>query len=149
MIPFQVQIPDEEKDPKLLEKLLQELPGILNWATRGCLDWLKNGLRAPLAVLDATADYKEEEDELGGFIAETCTPGGQVGRSELYNKYKDWAEAAGIRMPMKEKAFAKRIRVRPGISESKSNGKRYWDGISLAPMKQPAESFRNGVAQGT
>jgi putative DNA primase/helicase len=129
-----VQIPDEEKDLKLLEKLLQELPGILNWAIKGCLEWQKTGLGTPRAVLDATAEYQEEEDELGEFIAERCTLGkGQAERSELYSEYKDWAEAGGIKMPMKDKAFAKRMRVRPGISESKSNGKRYWDGIALPP----------------
>lgn len=133
LIPFEVQIPNEEKDPKLLEKLLQELPGILNWAIKGCLEWQNSGLGTPLAVRDATAEYQEEEDELGEFIAERCSPGGGVERSELYSEYKNWAEAGGIKMPMKHKAFAKRIRVRPGISESKSTGKRYWDGIALRP----------------
>src|SRR6266550_3030169 len=111
-------------DLKLLEKLLLELPGILNWAIKGCLEWKKNGLAAPPIVVEATADYREEEDELGPFIAERCVPGGQAERSELFSEYKNWADARGIKMPMKDKAFAKRIRVRPGISESKSNGKR-------------------------
>jgi putative DNA primase/helicase len=133
LIPFKVQIPEKQRDPKLLEKLLQELPGILSWAIKGCLEWQKNGLGTPLAVLDATADYREEEDELGDFIAERCIPGGQAERSELHTEYKNWAEACGIKMPMRHKDFAKRIRVRPGISESKSNGKRYWDGIALRP----------------
>jgi len=53
LIPFEVQIPDEEKDPQLLEKFLQELPGILNWAIKGCLDWKKNGLGTPSVVTEA------------------------------------------------------------------------------------------------
>jgi len=38
LIPFTVTIPPEERDKQLLEKLQRELPGILAWAVRGCLD---------------------------------------------------------------------------------------------------------------
>jgi putative DNA primase/helicase len=132
LIPFEVQIPDEEKDPELLEKLLQELPGILNWAIKGCLEWHKSGLGIPNAVIDATIEYREEEDEIGEFIAEMCISGGQVERSALHTAYRTWAESRGIKLPMRPKALAKRLRVRPGISEGKSNGHRYWNGIALS-----------------
>jgi putative DNA primase/helicase len=133
LIPFEVQIPDEEKDPKLLEKLLEELPGILDWAIEGCLEWQKNGLGTPQTVIDATAEYREKEDEIGEFLAQTCYQGGKVERTALYSQYLDWAKNCGIKMPMRQKAFAKRIRVRAGITESKSNGDRYWLGISIPP----------------
>jgi putative DNA primase/helicase len=146
LIPFEVQIPDEEKDPQLLEKLLQELPGILNWAIEGCLEWQKTGLGTPRIVIDATAEYREEEDEIGEFIAECCVREGKVERSKLYEVYRYWAESAGIRMPLRQKGFAKRIRVRQGISEPpKSNGKRYWAGISLPPSNGVTTSFRNSA----
>jgi putative DNA primase/helicase len=143
LIPFQVQIPDAEKDPKLLDKLLRESSGILNWAIKGCLEWQKSGLGTPPTVAEATAEYREEEDEIGEFIAERCVPGGKVERGELYEQYRFWAESAGIKVPLRHKAFAKRIRVREGISEPpKSNGKRYWAGISLPPRNPVTTSFR-------
>lgn len=37
LIPFDVTIPEEERDPRLVEKLREEYPGILNWAVQGCL----------------------------------------------------------------------------------------------------------------
>jgi putative DNA primase/helicase len=37
LIPFEVTIPDKEKDPDFPDKLREELPGILNWAIEGCL----------------------------------------------------------------------------------------------------------------
>lgn len=37
LIPFTETIPDTEQDKDLLTKLRAELPGILNWATEGCL----------------------------------------------------------------------------------------------------------------
>jgi putative DNA primase/helicase len=132
LVPFEVQIPDEEKDPELLKELVQELSGILNWAIKGCLQWQKNGLGTPCAVIDATEEYREEEDEIGEFIAEMCVSGGQVERSALHTAYRSWAEYRGIKLPMRPKALAKRLRVRPGISEVKSNGHRYWNGITLS-----------------
>jgi putative DNA primase/helicase len=145
LIPFEVKKPDEAKDPKLPEKLLKELPGILNWAIRGCLEWQKRGLGTPATVIEATTEYREEEDEIGEFIGEKCTCAGQVERSDLHDAYREWAEGRGVRMPMTTKAFAKRLRVRPGISELKSNGRRYWNGISLLAVPHRI-SFRMEVS---
>jgi putative DNA primase/helicase len=94
-------------------------------------------------VAKATAEYREEEDEIGEFIAEECQLEGQIERSELHEAYQAWAEGRGVRMPMTPKAFAKRMRVRPGISELKSNGRRYWNGISR-PAILHKTTFRNG-----
>ena len=53
LIPFQVQIPEAERDPNLLNKLLKELPGILNWALAGFQEWRKEGLKPPRRVVEA------------------------------------------------------------------------------------------------
>jgi P4 family phage/plasmid primase-like protien len=145
LLPFEVQIPEQERDSELLKKLLQEMPGILNWAIKGCLEWQKDGLGTPKIVTDATTDYREEEDVIGEFIEERCVLTRDVERGELYAAYKVWAEcSAGIRWPLGPKAFAKRLR-RPGISERKS-GERYWVGISLASKDdKPTISFRKAA----
>jgi P4 family phage/plasmid primase-like protien len=44
LVPFEVRIPDAEQDRELPAKLREELPGIMAWAVRGCLDWQRNGL---------------------------------------------------------------------------------------------------------
>jgi putative DNA primase/helicase len=138
LIPFQVQIPDAEKDPKLLDKLLRESSGILNWAIKGCLEWQKSGLGTPSTVVEATAEYREEEDEIGGFLSQCCYQGGKVERGALYAQYLNWANTCGIRYHLKAKAFAKQIRSRNGIKELKSNGQRYWGGISIPPCTDTA-----------
>ena len=43
LIPFTETIPEAERDPRLPDKLLAELPGILNWALQGCRDWRAEG----------------------------------------------------------------------------------------------------------
>lgn len=149
LIPFEVQIPDHEKDPHLLEKLLQELPGTLNWAIKGCLEWQKNKLVIPQTVIDATAEYREEEDEIGEFLAQCCYLAGKVERTALHNKYLGWADYCGLRVPMRPKTFVKQMRGRPGISERKSNGKWYWVGISIPPCLATPSYSAAAAAQGT
>lgn len=85
------------KDPTLLDKLLAELPGILAWAVRGCLDWQRIGLVRPKAVLDATESYREEMDILGTFLADRCVvqPGVRAKAGDLYAAYQEWCQATG------------------------------------------------------
>ena len=54
------------------DKLLNELPGILNWCLQGCLDWQKNGMQVPDAVLSATRQYREDEDVVQLFLDDCC-----------------------------------------------------------------------------
>ena len=61
MIPFLQQFTGDRDDKELLAKLL-ELPGILAWAVRGCLEWQKVGLGLPTSVSEATREYREECD---------------------------------------------------------------------------------------
>ena len=72
LIPFDVTIPEEERDNRLLSKLRDELPGILAWAVRGCLDWQEHGLGEPSKVKSATQDYRSEMDALAQFRADCC-----------------------------------------------------------------------------
>src|SRR5207249_5697398 len=135
LIPFGVQIPDEEKDANLPNKLALERAGILNWAMQGYLEWRRIGLGTPKVVLDATAEYREEEDELGEFISEVCLLEGCIERKLLYQAFQHWAERRGIKFPMTQKAFAKRLRAR-GIDDGGKSGERRWKGITLRPFME-------------
>ncbi|SFD82027.1 phage/plasmid primase, P4 family, partial [Tritonibacter multivorans] len=46
-IPFNRTFKAEEQDRDLGRKLMAELPGILNWAVKGCMEWQKQGLNPP------------------------------------------------------------------------------------------------------
>jgi putative DNA primase/helicase len=48
----------KKADKNLLLKLRKELPGILNWAIQGCLEWQKRGLAPAKAVIQATEKYR-------------------------------------------------------------------------------------------
>jgi putative DNA primase/helicase len=98
LIPFQVTIPPNKRDPKLAEALRAEWGGILlRWAVDGCLAWQRDkGLRQPEAVEKATTDYFESEDTLGNWIRDRCVEGGQEKRPDLYSSYCEWADVSGL-----------------------------------------------------
>ena len=130
LIPFIVRITDEEKDLNLADKLAKELPGILNWALKGCLRWQQEGLETPSCVSKATEGYRAEEDIIGDFLAE-CTVekfGEHILISSLYECYQNWAQKGGIKYPLSKRVLNKKFDDR-GMERHLSNGGRYWKGI--------------------
>jgi putative DNA primase/helicase len=137
LIPFTVTIPEDDQDKALGDKLLAELPGVLAWAVRGCLDWQAGGLREPAAVSAATAAYRAESDLLGAFLAECCEeddPKAEVQAGPLYKAYVDWAEKNGEK-PVTGTMFGRRMTER-GIDKYKDRKHRVnYIGIRLAPAQ--------------
>ncbi|MDP8952211.1 MAG: phage/plasmid primase, P4 family, partial [Actinomycetota bacterium] len=110
LVPFDVRIPDEEIDRELPEKLKAELPGILAWAVRGCLDWQENGLGEPEEVREATEAYRSEMDALASFIEDCCVVhlDATATSQALYDAYKAWCEENGERSESK-RSFGVRL----------------------------------------
>jgi putative DNA primase/helicase len=97
LIPFTVTIPPKERDKTLPERLLAERDGILAWAVQGCLEWQRNGLEPPTAVMAATEEYFAAEDALGRWLEECCLvgPNHTETSADLFAGWKAWAEANG------------------------------------------------------
>lgn len=73
LCPFDVQIPEAERDEKLGDRLFaEERPGILNWMIDGLIDYLEGGLQEPDQVVQATEDYRRDSDPIGDFLATAC-----------------------------------------------------------------------------
>jgi len=70
LVPWQVTIPENERDEHLAAKLQAEATGILRWIVDGARRFHTEGLIPPLAVSAATAEYRADEDIIGRFIAE-------------------------------------------------------------------------------
>jgi putative DNA primase/helicase len=73
MMPF-VNKPTQP-DHMLEEKLKAEAGRILSWSLQGCLDWQREGLGRPSSVVEATAEYFENQDLFGQWIQECCDTG--------------------------------------------------------------------------
>lgn len=131
LIPFDQSIPEAERDRRLGSRLALELPGILNWAIAGCLEWQKEGLRPPPAILDASNEYRGEMDMLMHWIEDRCRVGAAraVSSKGLYGDYKQWCERGGIR-PMTQPAWGRKMTDRGFQRVHKRNGTVY-TGIDL------------------
>jgi putative DNA primase/helicase len=97
LIPFEVVIPEAQRDKDLADKLRKEWPGILAWMIQGCLAWQREGLAAPASVTAATDRYLEAEDALGAWIEDCCerNPNSHTSTHELYESWKVWAIRSG------------------------------------------------------
>jgi len=79
LVPFDVQIPEAERDPELVDKLFAERAGILNWLIEGLMEVLEGGLAPPAAVTEATREYRDESDPIGMFLTACCVITGDPG----------------------------------------------------------------------
>jgi putative DNA primase/helicase len=97
LIPFTVTIPTAERDEKLSEKLKVELPGILAWMIRGCLDWQQRGLNPPAVITEATEAYLQAEDSMAAWIDEAGVrdPSAWERSTDLFTSWSAWATKAG------------------------------------------------------
>ncbi|PZP63893.1 MAG: hypothetical protein DI596_02515 [Azospira oryzae] len=141
LIPFTVTILPERRDPRLTEKLLAERDGIMAWAVEGCLAWQREGLKPPASVVSATEEYFEAEDALGRWIEERCVlePNAKSLTAELFNDWKQWAEAAG-EFVGSQKRFADSLLAR-GLEKWRNGmGLRGFQGIALKYPPTPART---------
>jgi putative DNA primase/helicase len=95
LVPFLVQIPPEERDTELADKLVPEHPAILRWMLDGCMEWQRIGLAPPAIVTDATAAYFDDQDVMQHWLDECTSDAGPFAFSltkELYGSWKQWSD---------------------------------------------------------
>jgi len=134
LIPFTVQIPKVEQDRRLGAKLRFELPGILTWAVEGCAAWQKDGLAVPAQVTEATEEYRRDMDVIGRFMEDHCVvgPANRAPAGDLYNRYETWCSHEGIRIPMTQNRFGRKLTERGFKRERVGRDKVHtWVGIGL------------------
>jgi putative DNA primase/helicase len=129
LIPFEASFPpgSPQRDERLLEKLIEEAPGIAQRIVTGWLEYRNGvGLPTPDVVSVATDRYREEEDRLGPFLAECCDRGPELRCTSgvLYEAYRQWAERDGIRKPMTQTALGRELGERGFASEREKTGER-------------------------
>lgn len=138
LIPFTVTIPEEERDDDFPATLLDELPGILNWALAGYMDWNANRLVTPTSVRAATRDYRAESDLIGQFIDEECAVGDinhNVRAGEIYDAYTTWARELGIDS-VSQQAFGRRL-TEKGFEQHRTRAKgRIWLKIEVSSQNR-------------
>jgi putative DNA primase/helicase len=131
LIPFNVTIPEAERDLQLADKLRVEWPGILNWAIKGCIAWYRDGLNPPAAVREATTAYLANEDHVARWIEECCAIGKRESSKTpvLYQSYCKWCEANNEK-PLSSKDFSAELDRKGYVIEHTMYGN-VRDGIRL------------------
>jgi putative DNA primase/helicase len=136
LIPFEVTIPEGERDVDLSKKLEQEIKGILAWAVKGCLEWQKHGLNPPEKVMAATREYREEMDRLDEWIVGRCETGPESDffdpHLDLYDNYTNWCKVHNDKV-LSKKQFTKVMEDRGFTKKKKTTnpkkGITHWFGI--------------------
>jgi len=149
LLPFTVTIPEDKRDPGILDKLEAEGSGILNWCLEGLRRYQANGCRLapPAKVLAATARFRSESDMVGRFLAQEMKvePIGTIERTVLYKIYLKWCEDEGER-PVSNRAVIKYLRER-GFGERKLGGAVCWTGIRIKSATEAEEDATEGSLQ--
>ncbi|MEO1110490.1 MAG: phage/plasmid primase, P4 family [Pseudomonadota bacterium] len=137
LVPWDVQIPKEDVDKKLPDKLWNERAGVLQWLIEGALEYLQYGLMIPDEVRAATDTYREESDPIGAFLAAYCDvtgdPDDEVDPKTLYTSYKKFCDqqnhniwtAATFNRQMPHKA--KKL----GFQKAKTRGMTVYRGLKM------------------
>ena len=76
-----------------------EWPAILRWMINGCLDWRREGLNPPKKVVDASAEYPANQNNVAAWLADGCVEDAGVTTTlkDLFASWASWCEASGER----------------------------------------------------
>lgn len=107
--------PPASRDSRLLEKLVSELPGILNWALCGLQRLRERGV---FTVVASTEDeYREiarDQSDIAAFIEDRCTlgPDEMVTTAEFADAYRQWREENALPFPPSNNKIGRELRAR-------------------------------------
>ena len=137
IIKFNHAVPQDKKDPELLEKFKGEADGILLFAIEGLKRLLHNNFifSETQANKDALQQYREESNSCIGFVNECCEVENEavIGCTMLYEAYKIFCEDNGMK-PYGKQTFNKELESNfDSLERSRdtTGNKRIWKGIKL------------------
>lgn len=133
ILKFERTFAPHEQDPLLKEKLLTELPGILNLALSAYARALRSGFTAPASSEDAKRDWRLEADQVAMFVDDACErdPHFSTPTGEVFNAYKAWASNNGISKTVSLRAMRDRL-TNLGFDARRSNKSRFVVGLRLS-----------------
>jgi P4 family phage/plasmid primase-like protien len=142
LVPWEVTIPEDERDDHLATKLEAEAEGILRWVVDGARQFITSGLTPPDAVRAATDRYRADEDVIGRFIHDVLRIGdGWAYSSDIKDELDAWCAEQDIDPPRMNEITEqlRNLGCRDG-GRRKIGGKRstIWHGARIAEIKADA-----------
>jgi putative DNA primase/helicase len=143
LVPFDVCFLGRE-DRTLGDRLAAELPGILNWALQGCLEWQHDGLGTCASVATATVGYRTDSDAVIQFLCARVrvAPGVEIAGAALFSAFDAWANEQqrfhghGVNA----KSFGRRLGLL-GVGTRRSKAGVVYLGLTLAEHAPDAEPW--------
>lgn len=144
LVPFTRRFDGENQDKHLKNKLRrpEEMSGILNWLLQGCLEWQRVGLAPPPEVVQATLEYRGENDKLKDWIEECCDVHSMAVSSceALYKSYQAWNLGHGEKYFLAYKNFNAAMEKKGFQKFSGHAGKVKMRGIAVIPENSSSYS---------
>jgi putative DNA primase/helicase len=111
------------ENPRLTDELLEEAPGIFNWALEG-LDRLnaRGYFIQPESAREAMSHLEDLASPVGAFVRECCEVGVgfEMDKDELFAAWRTWCENEGILRPGTKALFVRNLRAAvPGLRPSR------------------------------
>jgi P4 family phage/plasmid primase-like protien len=136
---------ENREDLKLTDKLLTELPSILNWAIAGWDRLKKRGrFQQPASAAEAREEFQDLSSPIGAFVRECCDVGPQysVDRDVAFHAWELWCEENRRYSPGDKISFGRLLRsVIPGLTSQRprvdSERIRIHQGVRIKPGRQP------------
>ncbi|MGG5753182.1 DNA primase family protein [Zafaria sp. Z1313] len=144
IVPFDVVVPEDKRDPQLSERLKLAADAVLTWAVEGWFAYEdQGGMNEPDSVRRATDAYQTASDAVKRFTQDHCLTGPHFSARarDLFNAWTEWAIADGAEK-LSEKAFGDELE-RLGFKRKVTKTGKYREGIGL-----PAEASENGGGDG-
>lgn len=131
LIPFEAVFEGKNDDKGLEERIRGELPKILWWAVKGCLEWQKEGLGMPDKIRDATEEYRDEMDIVESFSKECISKKANAREkaSDVFAAYRAWARQSNEWDGMTKAKFG--VEMGKRYKKKNINGYVYYLGIRL------------------
>lgn len=130
-----------DDDPRLADKLMTELDGILKWALDGLKRVLENEtIASPEVVQVAKERFRERVNPVLSFVKEACVVTGEAKKDGvhvlppgLYREYVKWMEEAKLK-PLGKQNFYEQIYLNyPNVKKKRENNgpREYFYGIGI------------------
>ena len=119
------------EDHDLTDRLLGELPGILNWAIAGWHRLQERGhFSQPQSAAEAIQDLEDLASPVGAFVRDRChvAPGLEVMVTTLFNEWKAWCDEQGRDRPGTAANFGRDLHAVVPAIETKQR-RREMDGM--------------------
>ena len=156
MVSFPNTIPRGERDPHLGDALLEELPGVLNWALDGFARLREQGhFSGDLPPEETQAKWRAWGESIERFkqrcVDEDAAATDYVSKRELYDAYREFCEAENVPAESRAK-FGREIKDDPAVGDGRRTieGERVqvYTGIDLLEDRIPSEDDDRDDRQG-